>query len=208
MIARVSLRRGFTLVELLVVIAVLAVVSTIGMRAFFMVSDGWRQQSLRVALTERATAALDSLQRDLAQVCSARLGGVAISGQSHLEESKRYGRVPLEDDVIVLPVHQRNTPEGAEVRQQVRYEIDRSGSVPKLVRRVAPLGSAPEEGAALEVAAGVLSMRLEYFDGTTWQRAWSAATQPLAVRVGLVLQDLDRPYEQTARSAVFAIAVE
>ena len=201
-------RRGFTLIELLVVIAVLAVVSSIGMRAFFMVSDGWRQQTLRVALGERATAALASLQQDLALVCSARLGGVPIAGQSRLEETKRYGRVPLEDDVIILPAQIRATPDGAPLRQQVSYQIDRSGATPKLIRRVAPLGSAAGEGAALEVADGVLAIRFDYFDGSAWQRTWNAPTHPKAVRVGLVLQDLDRTYEQTARTAVFAIPVE
>lgn len=202
-------RRGFTLIELLVVIAVLAVVSTIGMRAFFSVTDGWRQLSLRTALSERATAAYVTFQRDLGQVSSARLGGVAIAGQSRLEEAKRYGRVPLEDDLVTLPVQLPTAP-GAPPTQrlQVTYQIDRSTDPPALVRREAALGSAPGDGAAQVVAAGVLALRVEYYDGAAWARTWSAAQHPKALRVGLVLQDADRPYEQTARTAVFAVAVE
>jgi len=103
-------RKGFTLFELLVVIAVLSVVSTIGVQMFGVVSDGWRTQDRRVALANTADQAIDRMRDDFAQVVSAKMGGVAISGEQRMEEKRREGRVSLEDDRITLPVQSVGAP--------------------------------------------------------------------------------------------------
>jgi hypothetical protein len=66
---------------------------------------------------------------------------------------------------------------------------------------------AEPQGAEEVLAEGVMSMRIEYFDGTGWRGEWNEGRHPSALRVSIVLQDLDRPYEQTARKCAFPIRV-
>lgn len=201
-------RAGFTLIELLVVIAVLGVVTSIGVRAFIAVSDGWRTQEVRLRLNAKAVSALDELQSKLALTVSSQLGGVAISGVTRTEEGKRYGRVALEDDRLTVPVQLAATPGSPAERYLVTYSIDRDSGLPKLVRSESRLDSDAGDSVVFEVTAGVMAMRFEYFDGAAWQRTWSQPKNPQAVRVSLVVQDEDRPYEQMARTAVLPIRVD
>ncbi len=201
-------RAGFTLIELLVVIAVLGVVTSIGVRAFIAVSDGWRTQETRLRLNAKAVAALDELQSKVAQTVSSQLGGKAIVGETRTEEAKRYGRVSLEDDRLSIPVQLTTAPGSPAERHLVQYSIDRSSNTPKLVRSESRLDGATGDAVVFEVATGVMSIRFEYFDGAAWQRVWDAPRHPQAVRVSLVVQDEDRPYEQMARTAVLPIRVD
>jgi len=200
-------RRGFTLIELLVVIAVVSVVTGIGVRAFFSVTSSWSTQTVRLGLESKAGGALDAIGRDVAQLLATGLAGQGLRGESRLEETKRFGRVMLEDDRLVLPIGERD-PGGAALRHVVHYRIDREGSLPSLVRGVGPLGGGGAVGEGLVVCAGVLSMRCEFFDGAVWQREWSRSSHPEAVRVSLVVRDEFRPEEQIARVAVFPVRVD
>lgn len=195
-------RAGFTLIELLVVLAVLSVVSTIGLRMFNVIEDSRRTQTVRLALGEKMDNAIETIRKDFAQVVSARLGGGAISGEHRLEERQREGTVILEDDRITLPVSTPASIDGPAERRTITYHIDRSTGARALVRSTAGI-SATEV-----VLPGAMSLRIEYFDGAAWQSAWSAPQHPKAVRVSVVAQDPDRPYEQFARTATFPIRVD
>lgn len=201
-------RAGFTLIELLVVIAVLGVVTSIGVRAFIAVSDGWRTQEVRLRLNARAVQVLDEFQSIFSLTVSSQLGGVPISGTTRMEEGKRYGRVALEDDRLTIPVQLAVAPGLPGERCLAAYSIDRETGLPRLVRSELRPGHEIGDAVVFEVASGVMSLRFEYFDGTTWQRSWSQPRHPQAIRVSFVVQDEDRPYEQMARSAVFPIRVD
>lgn len=198
---------GFTLIELLVVIAVLSVVTGIGVRAFVAVSGGWRTQEIRIGLAANADKALAGIQEALAQSVSARLGGTAISGEQRTEEGRRYGRVALEDDRLTVPM-QVSVPSGVQERRNATFSIDRSSGIPRLIRSEATHGAQAGDALAFEVASGVMALRLEYFDGTQWHRAWSGAAHPRAVRASVVVQDESRPYEQLARTITVPIRVD
>ena len=199
---------GFTLIELLVVIAVLAVVTSIGIRAFIAVSSGWSTQETRLALNAKAVAVLDEFQNHFALTVSSRLGGIAIVGETRTEENKRYGRVSLEDDRITVPIQLKPLADAPGERINATYSIDRASAVPRLVRGEARIGAGQGDETVFEVAKGVMAIRFEYFDGKAWLRGWNQPGHPEAVRVGLVVQDEDRPHEQMARTAVFPIRVD
>lgn len=201
-------RNGFTLLELLTVIAVLAVVTTIGMRALFRISDLWRLSEIRMNLNARANQTFELMRHDFDQVLSAKLSGVPLRGAQHLEEKKRFGRVRLENDLIILPVEYVNPLTHSVERQSVMYHINREAATPSLIRTLGALDALPPMGARQLVAEGVIAMRLEYHDGAEWMPEWNRAGLPEAVRVNLVLADANRPYEQIARKAVFAIHVK
>ena len=189
------------------VIAVLAVVSTIGMQAFNVISDAWREQDLRMRLNATADNIIETLQKDFGQVVSSQLGGAAVLGEQRLEEKQREGRVSLEDDRITLPIETTLTPDGPRERLQVTYAVDRSAGR-RLVRTVAALGEKPGTGAAQNAFDGVMSLRAEYFNGKGWQPAWNAKANPGAVRVSFVVQDQNRLNEQVARTVVLPVRVD
>lgn len=198
---------GFTLAELLVVIAVLSVVSTLGMTAFSAVTGHYRTQSVRMDLATRAERGFAQVQDDVGRVLPTGRGAPAIRGERRMEETLRYGRVPLEDDALTLPIESVHPETGLAEHLSVRYAIDRGGPVPVLRRTLGPLGADPPAGASIEVLRGVLSMTVEFHDGTGWRRGWDGPRHPRAVRVAIVAQDPDRPFEQVARRAEFTVHV-
>lgn len=200
-------QHGFSLLELLTVLAVMSVVSTIGTMAFFRITDRWNETTIRYAMNTTAQHAFGQIRGDLGQTLSHSLSGIPLKGVRRLEEEKRYGRVPLEDDVLTFPVSYVNPLNGTMQRRMLQYRIDRTGSVPALVRAEGPLDAATPENQVERIADGVLAMRCSYYDGENWQPAWTADALPHAVRVSLVLQDANRPYEQIARVQTFALQV-
>ena len=201
-------RSGFTLFEMLTVIAVLAIVTTIGMRLFFRVTDLWKTTAVRMELNTKADTIFDLMGHDFSQILSSELSGVPLVGQAAMEEVKRYKRVRLEDDRIILPIEYQNPLIGRTERVSVMYHIERDEGAPKLMRTLDALGKNPPEGTKQLVAENVLSMRIEYGDGKAWLPAWARPEMPDAVRLSLVLTGADRSYEQIARRTVFAIRVK
>ncbi|MBI1319119.1 MAG: prepilin-type N-terminal cleavage/methylation domain-containing protein [Candidatus Hydrogenedens sp.] len=206
--SRPSAARGFTLLELIVVLAVLSVVSTLGISAFVSVTSYYNTTARRMALDERARQVFESIQEDCAMMVPSGFAGCSVFSKRQMEETKRYGRVPLENDQMVLPIAFYNPVTEATNRASVLYAIDRSEAQPRLIRRLeGGFGNPAPQGAEEIVAEGVLAMRIDYFDGKRWLPEWTAAQHPDAIRVSLVLQDLDRPYEQVARKCAFPIQV-
>jgi prepilin-type N-terminal cleavage/methylation domain-containing protein len=201
-------RRGFTLLELIVVLAVLSVVSTLGISAFVSISSYYNTTARRAALDVQAQEIFERLREDCAMVVPSSFAGGSFFSVRQMEESKRYGRVPLENDSVVVPISFFNPVTEEVVRASVQYRIDRSEGVPRLMRRMeGGFDKAEPQGAEEVLAEGVMSMRIEYFDGTGWRGEWNEGRHPSALRVSIVLQDLDRPYEQTARKCAFPIRV-
>lgn len=211
-------RRGFTLLELLTVMAVLSVLTAIGIGVFFRVSDEWRVSTLRMDLNARAENVFAVMRDDFGQVLSAKLSGAFLWGESRSqdvplkprgdgkERERSFQR--LEDDRFVIPVEFKNPQTGHAERVSVMYHIDRSGDAPKLMRTMGALGPNPPDGAKQVVAEGVLAMHVECEDGTGWQQNWSQAPLPRAVRVSLTLMDLNRSWEQLSRKETFTIYVK
>jgi len=96
-------RDGFTLIELLVVIALLGMTTTLGMTMLYRVSEAWRQTAIRTELDAKAVRIFSSMQQDFGQVVSASVSGEGIRGSSQTAQDTRFFRIPLQDDVMVLP---------------------------------------------------------------------------------------------------------
>lgn len=200
--------RGFTLFELLVVLAVMSVVSTIGVTAYSRVTGVWRISAMRMELGSTADNIFDTVRRDLENVASSRRTGQVIQGIDVLSEDAMYGRVPLDNDRIVLPIVQVGLNGTAE-RLAVRYHVRRDGVPDQLTRTLGPMDGTEPNGASQVIAENVLALDIEYLNDGAWQPSWSGATQPEAVKINLTLSGVGQwRNEQITRSAVFPVYVQ
>lgn len=195
---------GFTLIELIVVIGVLAVPATIGTIMLSRITDAWRTESARSDLSARAEYVFSQMRQDVSSAVSAGVSGSAIKGMVQTAEDERYHRVPLEDDRFFIPA-MLPAADGTPQRADVGYYVDREDGECRLMRTVRVSGAT--DSVPQPVAAGVLAMRVEYAGGQGWQEGWSSGINPDAVRVSLVLLSADRPWEQVVRSSVFPVHV-
>jgi len=199
---------GFTLLELLTVIVLMGMATTMGIVMLFKVSDAWRETQRRTELDELANRILDEFRKDAALVVSPRVDGASIRGVVRTMGDERFYRIPLEDDRVTLPVSLPLEPDGPPQRVDVTYEINRQDGQTALLRTVNVPGAA---GAPVKVADGVLAMRVEFMergsDGS-WHAGWSKPGLPAAIRVSLTIMDPLRTYEQISRKAAFPIRVD
>ena len=201
---------GFTLVEMIVVIGVLGVVSTIGCIMFgrFLVAE--RVVIGRTDLDQEAQSVFDAMGRDFRQVLSAELSGVSLRGI--LAEAKltgdQYPNLAVEDDQVIIPV-QRVVEGTYDEPGQVRYFIKREGRQTTLTRVIGGLYERNPNSQGGGLSERVAAMRIEYLDKTSrgWQPIWDKPELPQAVRVNLMLMG-DHPLEQVSRKAVFPINVD
>jgi len=205
---RAGRQRGFTLIELLVVLAVLSVVSTIGVSAFVSITSYYNATERRLDLEEQAQRAFDYFADDVALMVPSSFANASVLSTREMEEEARYGRVPLENDSIVLPISYYDPLQKQVVRASVQYIIDRSMPLPQLQRRQAPgFGVVDPDGRTMPIADGVLSMRIEYFDGRKWQPAWTEEQHPRSIRLSVTVRDPYRPDEQLSRRSAFPVRV-
>lgn len=201
-------RAGFTLLELLVVLGILSVVTTIGMGAFVSVTGNWRTTEIRAALNARADNIFRGMRRDLDRLVSSRVSGAPVLGSSgSAQQDSLFWHVPLANDRLVLPVFDTDPATGRSQAIRVSYGVERTGAVPMLVRTMGGLGETTPDGARETAGMGVLGFRVAYLRGGQWQSEWQFPGHPEAIRVSLVLIDADRPYEQVARECVFPVHV-
>lgn len=198
-------RRGFTLVEILTVLAVLGVLSTIGVVMFGKIMDYRKRGDVIQNLNTRFLEIVVRMEEDFQQIASPSLSGCRIFGERHVEEQKRYQAVPLDDDKLILPLIVCNSS-GRMKLVKVKYYIDRMlGGAPKLVRVMGDASSNSIDGAKEILVSGALAMRIFYFDGENWVDSWNRDYYPKGVKICLVLADENRPWEQVVREKVFWI---
>ena len=211
-------RHGFTLFELLVVISIMGVATTLGATMLSRVMDTWRRVSVRTELDAMAERVFEKMGKDFADVLSSDLSGVALGGitQTVRDHADFPGRA-LADDRIIIPIRTAPGLDRAEAGAMVMYKVERDNGRDQLVLTIGDLVTdVPVPiGGRIEMIpqARVLGLRFEYAskDGV-WQapddEAGSFDDLPKAVRVSLALADRDFPNEQVARSRVFPIHVD
>ncbi|HOD51024.1 MAG TPA: type II secretion system protein [Candidatus Hydrogenedentes bacterium] len=199
--------RGFTLVELILVIAILGVLSTIGVVMFGRINNLWTQTRNKTELDARAEYALEQVRQDIAAFVSPALTGAPLQGVDSVASDPAFPGVKLASDSLLIPIR-GTTPAGGEVLAAVKYAVVAESGTRILTR--APMGLYGEAGEAksTEVTEGVAQFNVQYAGPEgQWQDAWDGAQPPSAVRVSLVVAEPGRPERQVAREAIFAVHV-
>lgn len=219
-------RRGFTLFELLAVIAIMSVVTTLGTRSFFYMTSAWSHIKILTELDQIAEGAFESMRQDFANVLSSELSGKAVLGirTDHESRNEDHERVLNEDDWISIPV-QTAGPDAQElggakvVYKLIRFEEEEKEGYtgtylgratfpldeefPFDVPPVFPQNSLPVIDSE---RAHIFKLRFEYAgdeqDGK-WLPLWIETFSPRAVRVSMTLADPWQPHLQVSRKAVF-----
>ncbi len=71
-------KSGFTLLELIVVIACLGVISSVGVQMFVVMTTAWNSLKIRTELNSRADSIFNQMRLDFGEVLSARQSGVML----------------------------------------------------------------------------------------------------------------------------------
>ncbi|MFP4191620.1 MAG: prepilin-type N-terminal cleavage/methylation domain-containing protein [Candidatus Hydrogenedentota bacterium] len=199
---------GFTLLEIILVIAIGGIVIAIGLETLSRMTEGFTEAQRRAELDHRARQVFRVLRRDFAETAAPALTGQVLQGATaEIDAEALWGAEGLEDDTASWTILTRDAPDGLEQPVTVRYHVDRNADgMGALVRTAHPLDGAPDEEGGRAHTQGVAAFRLDYLgpDGE-WSRGWTDDTLPGAVRVSVTLVDEDRPERQVARQAVFPI---
>ncbi len=209
-------REGFTLLELLVSMAALGVVSSIGVQAFFGLTDAWKQARTKADLEAATANAFQTIRRDFASIAPASFSGRPIQGVHADVEDTRFFQIVLADDRLVLPVFAADTAGRVQLRR-VEYFVRREPAGGTLMRGESAMG---EEASRQDVTpvldlGDVLRIRFEFFDADSgmWSESWGRPDLPAAVRASMTvgyrpdIPEPGPPEPQIARKAVFAVKV-
>jgi prepilin-type N-terminal cleavage/methylation domain-containing protein len=200
--------KGFTLLELVMVLSIMGVVSTIGVGGFFRMTTHWNDLMLTMAQHRSGSSVFAVMKEDFDNMLSGRVCGIGLRGrQADVEDDLRLWRVSFEDDRLNFPVELMNPLTQTKERLIVSYAMDRT-TQPCLVRTTTPLGDISKEGTKTVVGQGVCGMRINYFDGTNWRHQWASLEPPQLVRISLSLMDYDRVDKQLSRVVTFPIMVK
>jgi prepilin-type N-terminal cleavage/methylation domain-containing protein len=204
-------RLGFTLLELLTVMAILSIVSTLGVKAFLDMSGLWNDTTAGMELADKCVDIFGSIRNDVDRVASAQRTGRSVNGIDRLETApeKLIRRHNPHDDSVILPILQRNRGTGPWEQLSVMYSIERGEGAPKLVRTVGPPdGSTPAAG-KMVVCEQVIAMNISYLgNGKAWEDSWSKPDLPTVIRVSISVGRPNRPSEHVTREAIFPIHVK
>lgn len=197
-------RRGFTLLELIIVIATMGIASTMGMVVFSQINTIWHDQTSKTALNNNATTAFNACAEDILGMQAAGVQFVGIpksDGKAAPTKADLANQLP--DDQLRIT----KAPTGAPAVDIV-YQIEHRDGTNVLTRAESPTGA--QAGSARKIAENVAGMYIEFTakgPGSPWQRGWSKAEMPGAVRINLLMADPAQPQNLTVRKMVFPIVV-
>jgi prepilin-type N-terminal cleavage/methylation domain-containing protein len=209
---KASRHAGFTLMELLVVIATMGIVATVALSAFFGMTASWREVSSRAALDRQAEAAFELIRADLADLVSPALAGTSLKvvNKTHSSRDEYVAAPTRDDDELTFPVL-LEAADGSRVPGLITYFVsheddpatpeDEGNTLKRLQADLA--GNYIGSSRAAEARALWFSVEFATPDGR-WAPEWTEPQPTTAVRVSLTLQDPDTG-EQVIRQAVLPV---
>ena len=203
--------RGFTIVELVVAIAVSAIVIVTVSSALSRISKTRDVARTRLEAVTRANAALDAIRRDIASVVR---DGDLFYTRVLLRDAPAFTEYGQVDRDEILVFNNRLRPmrrdeyagEGGEYESQYRIEDDRQGSVLWMRRDAVPDENGEGGGMAIPMVEGIVGLQIEAYDGESWYPDWDSDVfgLPWALRVTVLAtgESPDNPATDPQRATV------
>ncbi len=195
---------GFTLAELLITIAIIGIVSSLGLRAYLTAIDYYGLARSKGESDQAIQSAMETIRADVNSVLPSSLTGVSVSGSV---QNRAGGKT---NSVLMLPVSVPTLADGRSTAAWVRYDVRYIQESGRLVRSAGPLYQDLKEDAGTDVVFGVLGFNAEYLDDNgAWVSTWPLGQSPVAVRVTLTVRDPDSILAPAVtRSLVFRVSAQ
>jgi type II secretion system protein J len=174
---------GFTLIEMMLAVAVLAIILVMLASSFHAVTTSKVQAENRIALDSAARAIVTEMAKEIrgAVQTAAVPSQVLLEGEGHGSGSQALDSI----SVSTLNPGHRRTLEDFGAEDTVTYSMSANPQHPGwflLLRAQSSslLGTATGKKAEVPavLAANLLSLRIRYFDGNTWSESWASQSLP------------------------------
>ena len=181
---RGGIRRAFTIIELIIALVIGALVATAVSTSLSQLGRAREVARLHMTASRRATDALEFIRRDVQSIL--RSDDLFNTRFRLAAESKNSSVGVMDRDQLLLfserlrPMRPLNyTGEGQEYETQYRIEEDNEGFALWRRRDAVPDQYEDAGGVAEPVGEGVVALRFEAYDGSSWRQDWDSDTDGL-----------------------------
>ncbi|MCE9619395.1 MAG: prepilin-type N-terminal cleavage/methylation domain-containing protein [Planctomycetes bacterium] len=181
-------RRGFTIIELVVAIIIAAIISGAVASSLSQLGRARDASRIRMTASRRATDALENIRRDVQSVL--RSDDLFDTRLRLAPEVTRTPMGELDRDQLLMfatrlrPIRSIDySGEGEEYETQYRIEDDRDGSALWRRRDAVPDEYEDAGGIAEPVGDGVIAVRFEAYDGSSWVQEWDSDIDGLPISI-------------------------
>ncbi len=201
---------GFTLIEILVTVAILAVIFSIIFGTFFYTVNNAETQEERAAIYHRASFILNNISQNLASACvpfagnyseenndrkifvgtKNSTGDTPADSLSLFTTNPRFASPSMAGEIAYVSYEVTSTPSG----EPGSFEDKNNPLTLKCTVEPLFLKSTDEAGGGAQWEQNIRSLSIEYFDGSNWVTEWSYTDEkalPAAARATLELADSD-----------------
>lgn len=201
-------QQGFTLIELIVVLGIMGVVTTLATSVFIQMNSSWAEIRSDADFEIKANNIFDEFRRDADQAIPQSVTHVplAVTNDQYRGASEAFFNAFFNSDTLEFPAYVPLGPQGLLRPGRVRYFLDRQSGAPSLIRQVLTLDGESVVGQQ-NVGTGVYGFDVQFpaADGRGWTNDWTGNRAPSFVRVSILLIDDRDATEQVARTAVIRI---
>ena len=191
-------RRGFTLIEVMIAVAILGLVFAMLAGSFHTVATGKVQGESHLAAAQQSRTILTGMSNEIrgtVQTAMTNPSQVTVIGTGRMED-----RAPLDAlSISTLDPGHRRALEGFGPEDTVSYTTTSNGAhkgwyvLTRTQTSSLLTTAASSRDSTVELADNLLALHFSYFDGSTWGESWNSPSLPpgrqlpQAIAIDLVL---------------------
>jgi len=174
---------GFTLIEIMIAIAILALIMVMLAGSFHAVATGKVQAESRLALDQEGRVILSEISDEIRGAVQTPLipSRTLLLGQGRMQNAAPVDSITVSS---LEPGHRRAI-EGFGAEDTVTYSTEPNADHPgwfRLLRSQSSsllgIGTGDRARTPLVIADNLLSLHIRYFDGTDWKESWNSQSLP------------------------------